>query len=103
MHSFKVNCLRTNTMGYTGPSKGHHSSFFSIPDLTKQIKMVETIMNTKQPPSAYKVTQYLRGELFVGINSLLLSDLSLNEEDNVENNKNGSISKQLNNFLKHNS
>ena len=43
--------------------------------------MIDTILTASEYPSAYKVSQYLRGELFCSVNSLLMSDFKLSSDE----------------------
>lgn len=77
----RVKPLRSVTTGYTGPMRGVHLTITPIPDLAKHISMLNTIIEAKEAPSPYKVTQYLRGELFATVNSLLMSDFRFAPEE----------------------
>lgn len=65
--------LRAVTKGYTGPSKDIYFKITSIPDLNRHINTIEGFLKSEEQPSAYKTNQFLRGELFSIVNSLIIS------------------------------
>lgn len=73
--------LRAVTKGYTGPSKDIYFTITSIPDLNRHINAIDGFLKSEEQPSAYKINQFLRGELFSIVNSLLISELRYSLEE----------------------
>lgn len=73
--------LRTVTKGYTGPSKDIYFTITSIPDLNRHINTIEVFLKSEEQQSAYKINQFLRGELFSIVNSLIISELRYTFEE----------------------
>lgn len=77
----KVKPLRAITVGYTGPTKSTYLTITSIPKLKNHIAMMDTLLGAEEKPSAFKINQFLRGELFSVVNSLLMNDIKPLEEE----------------------
>jgi hypothetical protein len=71
--SHRLAPLRRHSEGYTGPSRRTARDFLlKLQSMTEMRQRLDQILLEEVPSiSAYEITQYLRGELFVLIDSLL--------------------------------